>query len=150
VIPGRIIDPEPDKPAEEQVVLEPLHQLAFGADGIEGLQEHGPEQLLGRDGGPADAGVKRRKLLLQSREGLVHKGSDGPQRVIGPHPLLQIHVAEQLARPLVDTSHPSAPRPMPRRTESRSRPPRERVFHQPATVCFQSQTRMEASWTKAR
>jgi hypothetical protein len=65
VIPGRIIDPEPDEPPEEEIVLEALHQLSFRADGIKGLQEHGPDELLGRDGEPANAGVESSKLVLQ-------------------------------------------------------------------------------------
>ena len=76
VIPGRVVDPEPDKPPEKQVVVEPLHELAFRADGVEGLQEHGPQQLLRRDRGPPDTGVKRRELALQSGKRLVHNGAD--------------------------------------------------------------------------
>jgi hypothetical protein len=41
VIPHRIIDPQPNEPAEQQVELQPLHQLTFRADRIKGLQQRG-------------------------------------------------------------------------------------------------------------
>ena len=34
MIPHRLIHPEPDEPAEQQVELEPLHQLALRADRV--------------------------------------------------------------------------------------------------------------------
>jgi hypothetical protein len=32
MIPCRIVDPDPDEPAEQEIVFEPLHQLTFRAD----------------------------------------------------------------------------------------------------------------------
>jgi hypothetical protein len=37
MVPNRIIHAETDKPPEQQVELQPLHQLALGADAIERL-----------------------------------------------------------------------------------------------------------------
>jgi hypothetical protein len=34
VIPNRIVDAKTDKPAEQQVELQPFHQLAFRADRV--------------------------------------------------------------------------------------------------------------------
>ena len=52
-VPDRIVDAEPDKPAEQEIVIQPLHQQALGADRVERLQEHRPQQPLRRDRGPA-------------------------------------------------------------------------------------------------
>jgi site-specific DNA recombinase len=41
-----------------------------------GRHPHGPQQLLRRDRGPPDTGVKRRELALQSGKRLVHNGAD--------------------------------------------------------------------------
>ena len=109
VVPGRIIDPKPHKPPEEKVVFEPLDDLALRAYGVKRLQEHGPQQLLGRDRGPPHLGVKRSELALQSRKRLVHNGSDRPQRVISPHPRLKIHIREQFACLLVQAPHAPLP-----------------------------------------
>jgi hypothetical protein len=38
MIPGRVVDPEPDEPAEQQIELQTLHQLPLGPDRIERLQ----------------------------------------------------------------------------------------------------------------
>jgi hypothetical protein len=39
MIPDRVINPKPHEPAEQKIKLQTLHQLAFGTDGIEGLQQ---------------------------------------------------------------------------------------------------------------
>jgi hypothetical protein len=49
VVPDRIVDAEPHEPAEQEVEVEPLHQLTFQADRVEGLQQQRAQQLLGRD-----------------------------------------------------------------------------------------------------
>ena len=43
VVPGRIVHPDPDEPAEQQVVFQPLHQLPLRADRVERLQQHRPQ-----------------------------------------------------------------------------------------------------------
>jgi hypothetical protein len=47
-VPDRIIRTEPHKPAEQQVVVELLQQKALRSDPVEGLQQRGQQQLLGR------------------------------------------------------------------------------------------------------
>jgi len=75
--PHAIIHGEADEPAVQEVVLDVLHQLPFGADGKEHLDEAGPQQPLRRDTGPSSAGIQR-------LEGFVHRG----QNPIGQHPQL--------------------------------------------------------------
>ena len=109
MVPGRIVHPDPDEPAEQKVVFQPLHQLPFRADRIERLQQHRPKQLLRRDRRPPDRRIERREVTLQRRQRLVHDRPDRPQRMIRPNPRLKIDVAEQLARPLVPAAHHPPP-----------------------------------------
>jgi hypothetical protein len=46
-IPYRVLDAEPDKPAKQQVVVDPLDQLPLRADRIERLQQQCAHQPLG-------------------------------------------------------------------------------------------------------
>ena len=61
-VPHRVLDAEPDKPAEQQVVVDPLDQLPLRADRIEGLQQQGPQQPLRRDRLPAERRIQRVEL----------------------------------------------------------------------------------------
>ena len=95
VIPGCVIDAESDEPAKQQIVFEPLHQLALGADRVEGLQQHRPQQLLRRDRGSTHAsGVQDCELALQHCERRVDDLADRPQWMIRAHPGLQIDIGE--------------------------------------------------------
>ena len=105
MIPDRVINADPDEPAEEEVVLQPLHQLPLRADRVERLQKHGPKQLLRRDRRSPDRRIKHRKLALQRRQRLVHNRTDRPKRMIRSDPLLKIHVAEKLATLRVAAPH---------------------------------------------
>ena len=105
MVPGRIVNADADEPAEQKVVFQPLHQQPLRADRVERLQQHRPQQLLRRDRRPPDRRIERRKLALQRRQRLVHDRPDRPQRMIPPHPRLQIDVAEQFARPIVAAAH---------------------------------------------
>jgi hypothetical protein len=57
LIEGGILDVHVQEPLEEEVVLKPLAELALTADGIEGHQQAGLEQVLGRDGRTTTFGV---------------------------------------------------------------------------------------------
>ncbi len=47
-VPDRIIWAQTHKPAKQQVVVQLLQQQPLRADPVEGLQQRGQEQLLGR------------------------------------------------------------------------------------------------------
>ena len=49
--------------------------------------------------------VEPLKLLRQPGQGFVHDPPDGPQRMPGRDPSLQVNIAEQIAAPLVAASH---------------------------------------------
>ena len=71
MIPDLIFDAEPDEPAEQQVEVQPLHQLALRADRVERLQQEGPQQLLGRDRRTSDPGIEVLKTRREARQRLV-------------------------------------------------------------------------------
>jgi len=47
-IPDRIVRPQPDEPAEQEIVVELLDQLSFRTNAVEHLQQQRAQQLLGR------------------------------------------------------------------------------------------------------
>ncbi|SPC18372.1 conserved membrane hypothetical protein [Cupriavidus oxalaticus] len=96
--PNCIVHRQPDEPAKQQVVLRLLHELAFGANAVEHLQQHGPQQLLRRDAGPAALNVG----LVHLREQPVHlhqrqvgHSADRAQRVGLWHEIIQPPHGEQ-------------------------------------------------------
>src|SRR5512132_34127 len=94
VIPRRLVGAQTDEPAEQEVELEPLHQLALGPDRVERLQQHRPQQHFRRDRGPARDPVKRRERAAQSVERLVDDAPDRPQRMIPSDAPLHVHIGK--------------------------------------------------------
>ena len=78
MVPGGIIDANADEPPEEKVVFEPFHQQSFRTDRIEGLQQHGPQQLLRSNRRPPDRRIERGKLLFKRHKRLVNNQPDCP------------------------------------------------------------------------
>ena len=104
-VPHRILDAQPDEPAEQQVVVDPLDQLPLRADRIERLQQQGAHQPLRRDRTPPDRRIQRRKLARQRCSAALAISPNQPQRMIRPNPLLQIYVAEKAAANLIVAAH---------------------------------------------
>ena len=59
-VPHRVVDAQPDEPAEQEIVVQLLHELPLRADRVERLQQQGAQQLLRRDRRPP---VQRIELL---------------------------------------------------------------------------------------
>ena len=108
-VPDGIVDAEPDEPAEHEVVVELLHQLALGAHREERLQQRGAKQPLRRDRGAAFRRVEPGEFPIERRQRLVYDLTDLAQRMSLRHPLLQVHKAEQRSRPLIRSPHLQAP-----------------------------------------
>jgi dienelactone hydrolase len=68
--PRRVVRRQPNEPAEQQVVLRLLHELALRAHAEQDLQQHRAQQLLRRDARAADLDAG----LVHPREQLVHLG----------------------------------------------------------------------------
>ena len=105
-VPHGFVDAQAGKPAEQEIEIEPLHQLALGAHRVEGLQQHRPQQLLGRDRGPADLRVDLAEAPVERRQSLVHQSSDRTQGMICPDAPLQVHVGRFRPAPAIVSAHP--------------------------------------------
>jgi len=82
-VKGDVLQVHPQKPLEEQVVLQLLAELALGANRIERHQHARLQELLGRDRGPADLGVHRLESRFQPLQRRLHEATDAPDRVLG-------------------------------------------------------------------
>ena len=85
-VPHRVVDAQPDEPAEQEVVVQLLHELPLGADRVERLQQQGPQQLLRRDRGPPVQRVELLELARQRRQRGIGDRQDRPQRMPRRHP----------------------------------------------------------------
>jgi hypothetical protein len=65
MIPYRIVDPQANEPTEQKIEIQPLHQLAFGTDRIEHLQQARPHQTFGRNRGATLGRIQCRELAIQ-------------------------------------------------------------------------------------
>ncbi len=82
--PDCIVHCQANEPAKQQVVVRLLHELTFGANAVEHLQQHGPQQLLRRDTGSTalDIGlVHPGEQPIHLRQRLIGHGADRAQRV---------------------------------------------------------------------
>lgn len=117
-IPYRVFDAQPDKPAEQQVIFDPLNQRPLRADRIKSLQQQDPHQPLRRD---RTASNRRIQRLERSRQGCQRRIGDlpnRPQRMSRSNPLLQVCIAEKATTNLIVAAHRS-PRPPLQRTTMR-------------------------------
>ena len=103
--PDRLVHLQAHEPAEQQVVVELLHQQPFAANRVEDLQQLRPEQPLRRDRGAADLRVQPIELAGHLPQHLVDQAADGPERVVGRHTLLGGHVAEHRIGLAVISTH---------------------------------------------
>jgi hypothetical protein len=92
--PHGVIHTQADEPAEQQVVLQLLHQQPFAADGVQRLQQQRPEQLLGWDRRPPNVGVQTVKAGRQPCEHRVGHLANRAQRMVGRDPFVGRQVAE--------------------------------------------------------
>ena len=90
-MPRRGLQIEADEPAIEQIVLELLHELPLAPDRVEQRQQQRAQQLLGRNRRAARLAIERLELRREIAQDGIHELSNGPQRVIGRHPLLEHH-----------------------------------------------------------
>ena len=98
-VPHRVVDLEADEPAEEQVVVEPLHEQPLAADRVQQLQHQRAQQALGRDGGPADLAVHALEHRIELAQSTVRHRPDGAQGMVLRDALLEANVAPHLCRP---------------------------------------------------
>jgi hypothetical protein len=106
---GRRLKIEADEPAVAETVLELLDELALATNRREELEQQHPEQLLGRNrrtpGLPVEQLVEGRLIPRD----WSNDASNGRQRVIGRHPILEDHHREQDALYTLMASYRSSP-----------------------------------------
>jgi tetratricopeptide (TPR) repeat protein len=107
--PHRVVHAEAHEPAKQQVVVQLLQKHPFAAHGVEYLQQQRPQQLLGRNRWAARMRVELGKAMRHTFQNIIHHLANGPQGVIGRHPLLRRNVAEHGGLLKVVSSHPVAP-----------------------------------------
>jgi len=103
--PDLVVDVQPHKPTEQQIMLHPLHQLPFRADREQDLEQAGPDQPLRCDRGAAEIGVERCELGIQTGQRVVHHLPDLTQRMSCRNARLEIDTAEQRPTRLVSAAH---------------------------------------------
>ncbi len=102
-------DLEADEPAEEEVVVQLLHEEPLTPDRVEDLELEGPEELLRGDGGAARVRVQLGELRRQPLEDRLGHGPDGPEGVVPGHSPLRGEVAEHRRLLVVRPSHAAPP-----------------------------------------
>ena len=108
-VPDRRVHPQPDKPAEQQIVVQLLHQLTLRAHRIECLQKQCSQQFLRRDRRPADRRIEPFEPARQPFQRRVHDDPDRPQRMIRRDPRRATQIAEQRCCVQIPTAHPISP-----------------------------------------
>ena len=108
-VPYPVVDAEPDEPAEQEVKVQPLHQLALGPDGVEGLEQQRAEQPLRRDRGAPKRRIGRIKGARHPGQDVVRDPPDHPQRMALRNAVLEIDIGKQAATPTVRSAHPHPP-----------------------------------------
>ena len=104
-IPDRIVGRQSDEPAEQQIVVELLHQLPFRAHRVKRLQQQRPQQSLRRDRWPTVARVQLVEVPRQSGQRRVGQRADRSQRMIRRYPPLHREIAEKSLRSIIFAAH---------------------------------------------
>jgi hypothetical protein len=88
-VPDGLIQGQAHEPAQQKVVTQLLAEAPLGGHGVEELHKLGAQEVLGGDRGTATGGVEGVEGGLHLRKGAVDEGSDGAQRVLVGHDLLE-------------------------------------------------------------
>jgi hypothetical protein len=94
-----------DEPAEQDVVVELLHQQPLTPDRIEDLQQLRPQQALWRHRGSADLRIQPVEVRRHRPQDTIHERPDGAQRMVTRHTLLGRHVAEHRVGLTIISTH---------------------------------------------
>lgn len=109
VIPDRIVDGKPHKPAKQQVVVQLLHQQALAAHRIEHLQQQSADELLGGDGSATTIGVDLAKQRVEPLEGPIHHVPNRTQRMVNGNKILELGNGEQRLLCHICSTHTAQP-----------------------------------------
>src|ERR1700726_2107961 len=148
-IENPLVDRKPDKPAKQQVELDPFDQLPLRADRIEKLQQRRPKQALRRNGRAAKRLVKRRKRPVEISERRVGQSPHRPQRMPGRNTPLDVDVREQCPTRPILAPHRSLANHLTNPRESCEKNKHQRLlgrlFQQPASAYCERSVSMASS-----
>jgi hypothetical protein len=94
MVPDLVVHGQAHEPAKQEVVIQLFHQQPLAADGVQHLEEQGPEQLLRWDGGASLLGVYGLKVPGELPQGLVHHLPQWPKGMVLGHPGFRGQVTE--------------------------------------------------------
>ena len=109
-----------DEPTVQQVVVQLLHQLGLGADGVKRLQQKSAEQTFRCNRRPSAVGVDLGELAIERDQHLVDDASDEAKGILRRNTVLEVDIREQFAIPLVRSAHPCLPIGKQQRNQIRS------------------------------
>ncbi len=92
VVPHRVVDVQTGEPAEQQVVVELLHQQPLAAHAVDRLQQRGAQDALGRDRQTTARGIARRQQLIELAQDRVHQNPQLADRMVGRHAILDRYI----------------------------------------------------------
>jgi hypothetical protein len=101
VVPDAVVDGHADEPAVQQVAAHLLlYQLPLAAHREEDLDEHGAQQLLGGDGGPACVRVNQVEQATQLSKRFIDQRAHRTQRMFRTNEIFQLgHRYQRLCIP---------------------------------------------------
>lgn len=94
------------EPAEEQVGVQPLDQLALASHRVDALQQQSLEQDFRWNAGPSDLAVTGGQTRAKLRQHRIDHLSDRPQRMVCSNAVLDIDRVEHRRRLLRWSLHP--------------------------------------------
>ncbi len=130
--PDRVVNAEAHDPAEQQVILHLLHQLALGPHRKQDLDQVCPHQPLRRDGGATLGRIKPVEIGIKARQRVVDHLTDLSKRMARRDALLKVHIAEKRTRLLVRSPHDYPRKRCRKRELCSSNRVERRVLQQPA------------------
>src|SRR6476469_4479633 len=84
-----------EKPAKQKVEVDLFAKLQLAANGVEGHQQQGFQQSLGRDASATRGAVGRFKPWIEGRQNAIYASLDVPQRMIRPDAILDLKSVKQ-------------------------------------------------------
>src|SRR5439155_9547994 len=103
--PDRFVHLQAHEPAEQDVVVELLHQQPLTPNRVEQLQQLRTQEALGRNRRAAVLRIERIELARHLPQDLIDKRANGAEGMILGNALLGGHIAEHCTRLTVVSSH---------------------------------------------
>ena len=108
-MPYRVVHVPADEPANQEVVVEFLHQQSFAPDRVEHLQHQRAQQLFGRDRRTPRRGRPPGEAPRHRPQRLVCQRPHRTKGVIRRHSLFRRHITNHVAGLLILSAHDVAP-----------------------------------------